>query len=444
MKLIEISKEDIGKHFTTISCVKNNFEIFEDFTSIIEEGQMLEREVFLNNKTWYLMKAIPYFTESKIIDGITITFTNINQFKNAQIQLQKNEERLRFIMDTVNDGYWDWEVDSNKEYLSPKFKEMFGYEDHELENSPETWQRLINPDDLELAIENATKHIESKGKYPYIQEVRYAHKDGSTVWVICRGAGIKDSEGRINRIIGTHTDITELKRTQEKLEQSNLELQRFAHIVSHDLQAPLRHIQSYLELFEENYKEKVDEKCKSWINNISSAAERMHYQIRSLLDFAKIGKQEINLSEFDLNESIGTVLKILDSDLSKINAKVQVTGSLKIYANQIYIEKALQNFIENAIKFRDLERVLELELVLSSNNGNSLISIEDNGIGIEEEYLDKIFDNFTRLSTANESEGSGIGLSICKKVIDYHKGKITVESKLGKGTKFLLSIPEKK
>lgn len=125
-------------------------------------------------------------------------------------------------LDAITDGWWDWHIESTEQYLSPGLKKILGYEDHEMENKPESWQQLIFPEDLQKAVQNLTKHIETNGEHPYKLEVRYKHKNGHTVWVICRGQLVPDQNGELKRMIGTHTDITELKNTQDKLKYLTL------------------------------------------------------------------------------------------------------------------------------------------------------------------------------------------------------------------------------
>lgn len=123
---------------------------------------------------------------------------------------------LNILLDVATDGYWDWFIEQEYEYMSPRFKEILGYEDYEVPNHPQWWMDNIHPDDLPIALNNFEKHIETLGDYPFYQEVRYYHKDGSVVWILCRGKVISwDSEGKPLRMVGTHTDITRIKRVEQ-------------------------------------------------------------------------------------------------------------------------------------------------------------------------------------------------------------------------------------
>ena len=440
--LFNLLPQDIGRPIFHIAHNVEDQNLLQNLDVVLESGQMIEEEVRKNDGTWFLMRALPYISNLNSVEGVTVTFININQLKLAQEELVESEKRLRFIMETVNDGYWDWEIEKDTEYISPKFKEMFGYQDHELENSPESWKSLIYPEDLDLSIKNAEKHIQTDGEFPYIQEVRYKHRDDSTVWVICRGVGLKNSEGKINRIVGTHTDITELKKTQEMLLESNTELQQFAHMASHDMQAPLRHIRSYLNLFLDTYKDKVDQQGEVWAGYIDAGAERMQKQIKSLLYFSKIGKQNVEVQDLDLNDSVNCIVEMLSESIKEVEASVAFDKLPVIKANKVYIEKIIQNLFENAIKFRSSERKLEIVIDVIEDEQEWKVSFKDNGIGIEPKYKDRIFQIFQRLNSTSKYEGNGIGLSICKKIVNHHGGDIWVESELDKGATFYFTIPK--
>ncbi|MDC0534172.1 EAL domain-containing protein, partial [Francisellaceae bacterium] len=142
-----------------------------------------------------------------------------------ETQKQQLEEKIadaegrKIAMDGITDGWWDWDLETDEVYFSPKFKEMFGYLDHEIQNKSSSWYEILHPDDIARAEENLDKHIASDAKYPYFQELRYLHKNGSIIWVICRGKAIRNPHGKFTRMIGVHTDITPLKFAQENLER---------------------------------------------------------------------------------------------------------------------------------------------------------------------------------------------------------------------------------
>jgi PAS domain S-box-containing protein len=172
------------------------------------------------------VQAFPRFGPDGQINGFIEVVEDSSQGKQVRKALETEPLILRDILEDTLAGYWDWDIPNNREYLSPTFKKMFGYEDHELPNSPETWQRLIFPEDLPGVLEVFKQHVESRGAVPYYNEVRYRHKDGSTIWVICAGRVIEwDAAGQPRRMVGCHVDITERKRAEEALRKSAEEIQ---------------------------------------------------------------------------------------------------------------------------------------------------------------------------------------------------------------------------
>ena len=197
-------------------------------------------------------------TQIALVMNKDINSLNIEQLK---AELLDKHNIIHNILESSMAGYWDWYIQEDYEYLSPTFKLMFGYEDHEIPNTPDSWHKIIHPEDLPGVFEIYEKHVQSKGKIPYDNEVRYFHKDGSIIWVFCRGKIIEwDEEGKPVRMVGCHIDITALKTIEEKqqqtlqlLAQKNQELLQIAYVVSHDLQEPLRTLSNYTGLLEEEF-----------------------------------------------------------------------------------------------------------------------------------------------------------------------------------------------
>lgn len=365
-------------------------------------------------------------------------------------KLKQKLEEKQIVFDNILEGtlagYWDWFVQEDREYLSPTFKKMFGYEDHELENTPSTWQRLIHPDDLAVVFENFDKHVASKGAYPFKSEVRYNHKDGSIVWVYCQGKVIEwDKKWNPIRMVGCHVNITSLKKAEStqryalKLEQKNKELEQFAYVASHDLQEPLRTVSSFVELLNEQYIGKLEGNAPLYLGFISQATKRMSSLIKGLLDHSLLGKNE-KLADVDCAKQIASI----EADLTQIIVETNTTITaellpvIKGYKTELRL--LFQNLICNAIKFRKPEFDPVINIKVKDKGDRWLFSVSDNGIGIDPQYKDRIFLIFQRLHLKREYEGNGIGLAHCKKIIDLHNGELWLESELGLGSTFYFTI----
>ncbi len=367
----------------------------------------------------------------------------------AQVRRELADTKMIFnsILETTLSGYWDWRIKDNYEYMSPTFKKMLGYEDHELENSPETRQRIIHTDDLPEVLRTFEKHVKSKGEFPYDNEVRYYHKDGSVVWVYCRGKVIEwDKEGRPVRMVGSYIDITKLKKAQqqeqnirEQLQHKNKEMEQFAYVASHDLQEPLRTVSSFAELLADDFAGKLGKEGDQYIQYITQASARMRTLIKGLLDHSRIGKGR-EKTVVDCNKLLDEIVADLAASLQDKGGEVYYGKMPEIIAYETELRMLFQNLISNAVKFSAQEVSPQINISYTMKNRNHQFCVEDNGIGIEPRYYDRIFAIFQRLHTRNQYDGTGIGLAHCAKIAEIHNGGIWVESTPGAGSKFYFTI----
>jgi len=234
----------------------------------------------------------------------------------------------------------------------------------------------------------------------------------------------------------------ETNQANKDLERKNKEIEQFAYIASHDLQEPLRTTSSFAGLLHKQYQGKLDEKADKYFTYILEASGRMKVLIESLLDFSKIGnKKELELVDFD--KMLLNVLADLEIAISESGADIEYGSLPVIHGYSTELKQLFQNLITNAIKFRKKETSPKIKISAYENDGCWEFAFKDNGIGIEEKHNEKIFVIFQRLHMRTEYEGSGIGLSHCKKIVELHKGKIWVESRPGEGSTFYFTIPQK-
>ena len=379
-------------------------------------------------------------TDTSNIDNL------IEENKALKERLYDKELIFNNILETTLAGYWDWKVAENISYLSPTFKSMFGYEDHEMENSAEAWQKIVHPDDLHKVFETYEKHISSRGEIPYIVECRFFHKNGSIVWVYCKGKAIEwDENWNPLRMVGCHIDITEKKVNEEKekytlkLETKNKELEQFAYVASHDLQEPLRTVNSFIELLNNEHKSEFKKDTFKYLEFITDASTRMSELVQGLLDYSRLGKgTEIKL--YDCNKILQSVFEDLSLLINETKAQISVGNlpTLKIYPTEMRL--LIQNLISNALKFSKKDETCKIEIGYELKDNVHLFFVKDNGIGIQEKYINKIFKIFKRLHNVDIYNGTGIGLAQSQKIIDLHEGEIWVESVFGEGSTFYFTI----
>ncbi len=226
-----------------------------------------------------------------------------------------------------------------------------------------------------------------------------------------------------------------------KLVQINKELEQFAYVASHDLQEPLRKIIIFGEHLMEDLGENLNETDKDYLSRMCKASIRMKTVIEELLVFSKISSKEMTFEKIDLKEVLLEILSDLEIKIKQENAKIEIRDLPAITANKSQIRHLFQNLILNAIKFSKKEEKPSIVISSESNGDFVDISVRDNGIGFEEKYVDRIFKLFQRLHGKHEYEGSGIGLSICQKIVDQHGGRITAHSKPDEGSVFIVTLP---
>lgn len=231
-----------------------------------------------------------------------------------------------------------------------------------------------------------------------------------------------------------------LEEQAEELKRSNDDLKQFASAVSHDLKSPLRNIATFSDLIKLRYHDLLDDAGKEYLNIMSAGVDNMVSIIDGLLHLANISKPNAKSEYLDINDLSTNIIKSINQLVVESEAQIRIEELPKLYANRFQIERLLQNLIENAIKFRGAQAP-QINISAKKKKNMYVFAIEDNGIGIEPQYKDKIFGLFQRLHTDHTYKGTGIGLSICKKVVEKHKGDIWFESEPQKGTTFFFSLP---
>jgi hypothetical protein len=232
----------------------------------------------------------------------------------------------------------------------------------------------------------------------------------------------------------------DLARKMEELARSNADLEQFAYVASHDLQEPLRMVTAYTQLLAERYRGKLDENADKFIGYASEGAQRMQILIQDLLAFSRVGRGDVASESVDCNAVMAEVLQTLTAAVEQSGAMVSYSGLPVVWAQATQMTQVFQNLVANAIKFRGKDPP-EISVTAENKEEKWVFSVRDNGIGIAPEHAQNIFVVFQRLHARTEYPGNGIGLAICKKVIEHNGGKIWVESQPGSGCCFKFTVP---
>lgn len=386
------------------------------------------------------------------------TIQDITLQKEAVLKLKINETLLREAEMVSHNGSWEW-VDG-KEFMlwSDEMYNIHGFLPHSVFVGFSWYVALVHKDDRAGFLENF--HQAKDSKKPFKINYRIVRPSGDVRHVLStaeyKKIGLNDFA-----YIGNTQDITALRQTQVQLEEkvielnrSNQDLEQFAYVASHDLQEPLRKIQAFGERLKERFDGQLKEEAQDYLDRMCNAAERMRILINDLLAFSKTTREQKNFIPVSLSELIGNVLHELDYVIELKRATIQVRSRLELEGIPTQLKQLFQNLIGNALKFSRPDIPPEIHIRASARYGHELafngvypnqlyglIEVEDNGIGFEEEDAGKIFDIFHRLHPRSEYSGTGIGLAICKKIIDNHSGFINARGKPGKGAIFTVILP---
>lgn len=373
--------------------------------------------------------------------GATIDITERKKWENA---LLESEERFRTMAEAATVMIVITEKGGRVTYVNKACLEFFGYSFEELAEL--NWAEFIHPDDRDDHWKNFSAGLESGDRFNL--EFRMRRKEGDYRWIYADIAPIQGENGEVIGHIGANIDITPRKEAQDelnqyarKLELSNKELETFATVASHDLQAPLRKVMMFSQYIAETDGSKLSEEGKDYIARMQRATRKMQHLITDLLDLSRVNRKGHPFKPVDLNKVLGEALADLEMAMKKANAAVEVADLPTIDADAVQMEQLFRNLIENSLKFHrpDVPPVIRVSAREISGD-QYVIELEDNGIGFDSSYADRIFQVFERLH-GEAYEGTGIGLALCHKIVERHAGTITASGTPGAGANFTITLP---
>jgi PAS domain S-box-containing protein len=381
---------------------------------------------------------------------------DITERKKAMDQIRLSHERFRIASEATNDAIWEWDRASDSLIWMEGFKRLFGYEprnDYHMED----WMSKVHPEDLPGVLAHMNEELQNPERKVIRDEYRFKRKDGSYTVVIDHAQIIRNREQEVIGMIGAIQDITErksfekellhlnqsLKEKNEQLALSNTELEHFAYVASHDLQEPLRMISGFLTQLNKKYGRLLDEKAQTYIHYAVDGAARMRTIIQELLQYSRLGRQQEAKETVHIGEIVEGVEALYRSLISETGAKIRKPSRLPtIRSYRVLLFQVFQNLIDNALKYRKAEVAPLIEISFKPLDGHWLFKVSDNGIGIDPQYHDKIFAIFQRLHSKSEYEGTGMGLTNTKKIVESLGGSIYVESEVGRGSEFTFTIKD--
>lgn len=405
------------------------------------------------SSAWYEVKVQP------VPEGIFVFSTDITETKNAELALRNTLQRLQFHIENSPMAYIEFDNESRIIQWSKNAEKLFGWTYEEVIGK-HIWDFKWVYEEDEKTVEELNSDLTNSKRTSNVNTNRNYRKDGSIIICEWYNSSLINPDGRLDSISSLVLDITErmeagislnnkvqeLIRTEEKmnealkkLEKSNKELEHFAYISAHDLQEPLRMISTYTSMLERSFSSQIDPKGMQYMVFIKEGACRMQHLIKDLLSYTRISNNAGYFKEVDTGQIVCKVLANLRLQINEASANVCVGKMPVIVANPVQIEPLFMNLISNAIKFRG-KATPEIYVGCISGEAEWTFYVKDNGIGINPEFHEKIFVIFQRLYERSQYDGTGIGLSICQRIAEEHKGRIWVESSEGKGSTFYFTI----
>lgn len=402
-------------------------------------------------------EKLPISDKGDEIDAIAVGLNTMSEELEFHLnQLKQSEEKLNEAQRLAKIGNWDMNMATNKVQWSNEMFNVYGYGNERFEVSFEKAMERMLPEDIEQTKAKMKKNIEEALCLFKEKNTLEFDTTPSTFTIILpdesrkvvQGIGkiILDTRGQVIKMAGTVQDINEQYKAEKKLNQyiielesKNREIQQFAYAASHDLQEPLRSISNFSSLLAKKLEKYPDKEINEYMSLVSGGANRMSNLIFDLLEYFRVGKDK-SKSVTDCNQLVHEILMDLSAIIEESNAKIYINKLPVI--NCYDLKSVFQNLIINAIKFKKQGTLPIIDISASETEKEFLFTIKDNGIGIEKEYYERIFIIFQRLHLRTEYAGTGIGLSLTRKIIEMQGGKIWVESEFGKGSTFYFTIPK--
>jgi PAS domain S-box-containing protein len=366
------------------------------------------------------------------------------KIKSVRKELQDTKHKLNIALENGNIGMWEMSPETNTVLLDKRASRLFGFRG-DYTGSYKSLEKMVDEEDLTLLQTSIQKSLKSNSPLETI--VRTRPRAGKPRCVSLKGQPV-DNKNTPTVLAGVAFDITDLQdgtgklliKLNEELLRSNNELQKFAYIASHDLQEPLRMVTSFTQLLSKQYGNQLDSTAREYISFATDGAKRMYELLNGLLDYSRVNSRGKSFQHVNLSNVIESTMENLSLVIKERNAIIKTGEMPVVLADRNQMIQLFQNLLANGLKFSKGQP--RITISSCTRNKKHIFSVKDEGIGIDPKDYDRIFEIFKRLHSRDEYEGTGVGLAICKKIIERHGGNIWVESTPGMGSTFFFTIPK--
>jgi PAS domain S-box-containing protein len=351
-------------------------------------------------------------------------------------EVESERHRFEFLAESVPQKIFTARPSGYTDYLNRQWADFTGLPAETLLGTG--WAQFIHPDDLDATVQLWKQSVETG--QPFLFEHRFRSAAGKYCWHLTRIHPMRDAGGHISMWIGASTDIHDQKEKEQALRRANDDLQQFAYSASHDLQEPIRNVAVYSEIVMRRYRDKLDSEGRMFLSFLQEGGRRLATLVDDLLAYTRASMVELKVAPVDSAAVLEDSLVSLAEAVRESHAQITHDPLPRILMGEAHLQQVFQNLIGNALKYRNSEPV-RIHVSASARGSMWHFSVQDNGIGIDPQYKEKIFGVFKRLHHDQKYAGTGIGLAICQRVVERYGGRIWVESQPGQGSTFFFSVP---
>lgn len=424
-------------------------DFYRQYHRAMESGEIVNfEEYYPTMDTW--LEVTVYPSEN----GLSVYFKDITLRKTADIRLLEANERFELVTKATNDAIWDWDIESDDVYRSNNIRKIFGSKASTKLKKSQFWQDAFHTEDLNKLKESIDKALKDPQSERWEMEYRVLNGDNEELSIIDKGIIVRNKKGQATRMVGAMTDLTRQKKLEKELfqlneslknytkelERSNEELEQFAFITSHDLQEPLRMISGFMNQLKRKYSDQLDDKALQYIHFATDGAKRMKLIILDLLLYSRANKPSEELEEVNLNEVATEYTQLRRKLIAEKNAAITFDALPVLETSRAPITQIIHCLLDNALRYGKEDVTPRIEIRAKEKETVWEFAVKDNGIGIDQRFFDKIFIIFQRLHNREQHDGTGIGLSIAKRSVEFLGGEIWLESTVGEGTTFYFTI----
>ncbi len=391
-----------------------------------------------------------YFIINALKRSLNDARKELQQRQQVESVLRREREKLHLALTASRMETWEWNIETGEVIWSEGVEALFGLAPGTFDGKYETYLSMVHPKDL-AGVQQAIQQALSIADYDYVIEHRILLPDGSERWLEGRGRVYRDESGKPVRMAGTVVDVTHRKQAEiererllQELAAKNSELEQFTYTVSHDLKAPLITLKGFLGFLNEDARAGDVERLEKDLFRINEAVDKMHRLLSELLELSRIGRMMNPPQPVPFRDLVDEAVELLRGRIESTRAEIHIADSLPVvYGDRRRLLEVVQNLIDNAAKFSAVRPQPLIEIGCKGcEKDMPIFFVRDNGIGISPEHHERIFGLFNKLDPT--TDGTGVGLTLARRIVEFHGGRIWVESEAGNGATFYFTLPSQK